>query len=726
MLEGKVVPKNTPWVVSITVNLSSTSDPVDAVHIILPSDASFTDYTLDGGFLSGGVSLSGDTVLITGLAMGAGSNASISFRDLSFSGSEGRRDITLGFMNASDTVSATVSLVVVREDTTVPLKFFHFIGTRPILIGEVVRAKGVVSAVFGNKAFVQDTFDGATWGLALYGSSGFYQGEFVVVEGEFSPYRGLEEIVYPTVRYREFVGTPQPVPLSGLNRVNEVYSGVLVSLDSVRFDTNLVWVPVGENVRIKDGANNSGLMYLDRNGQVVRFKAPDTLFNITGVVDEDSSSAGVIYRIVPRAPSDLVFYNSVVVDSVRPYYAFRNTPSTWEVFLGAFRRVEKFRVCSRDLTVSDMSGARLNSTPPSSVNTFGDTVCAEFLNTGFTSAVLSLNLGVLDADSVVLFLHSAPDVSEVYRSSIYYPRLYFTTPIREVQEHDGDFSSRLEGENVMVAGVVLADAPSFSWDNTSTYIYDGTGGVNVFSSSFYGLREGDVVVVSGTVSEYNGLTEVIISSIRFLGKDTLPLPLKLDRGEALREELEGTLVRVDTVSVSSPPAYAGIGKSFTVMNGASPITVYVYPNTGVDLSQIEPGRYVSITGIVGQYDNTPPYNSGYQLVVRKESDVQVIRDVVYEEENLRVKLGRNVFIPGRESCKIEVYGPKGRYSLRVYDGMGRLVKTVAEGGSAGIYEWDGTNSSNRKVPPGIYALVVRVVSQGKTYTAVKPIVVGAK
>jgi len=178
--------------------------------------------------------------------------------------------------------------------------------------------------------------------------------------------------------------------------------------------------------------------------------------------------------------------------------------------------------------------------------------------------------------------------------------------------------------------------------------------------------------------------------------------------------------------VTSPPSYAGIGKSFTVYNGTAPITVYVYPTTGIDLSQIRVGDYVSITGIVGQYDNSAPYTSGYQLLPRKSVDLMAVPGEAYEADNLEVKISRNVFIAGKETARIEVRGPKGTYSIRVYDGMGRLVRTIVEGGGAGIHEWDGTNTSGRRVPPGMYALVVVVNTLEGSQKVVRPIVVVAR
>ena len=726
--EGKVIPRNTPWVLTLTFSLSPSSDTVSYVRIDLGDSATFSTYTTDGAFDYASVSTSSNSITLSSFTFAPGGNGRITFRDLRITAPEGLKNLSITLAGPTDTLTLGVGVVVIREDTTVPLRFFHnVLAERPVLVNENVRVRGVITAVFGNKAYMQDTFRDTVSGLVLYGSLGVNPGELVIAEGTFSPYRGLEEISYPNILYREFVGVPEPVVVDGLNRARERYSGVLIRVDSVRFDTTLITVPVGQNVPIIDRYNNSGNLYLDRYGNVESFPPPDTIFDLVGVVDEDSGSAGNIYRIVPREPSDLIFYNSVMLLGQSPYFSLKGKASTWRFALSSFSPVAKFRVCANGLTEDEMGGAKLGSRSPTDVLTFGDTVCAEFWNPAFTSDTLTLTLAPHSEDSLVLLLFSALDTADIYRRSVFSPRLYFTTPISEVQAYGDDYSSNLLGQTVLVGGVVLADASAFSTSNTSTYIYDGTGGVNLYSSQFLGLKEGMLVVALGTVTEYNGLTEVLFSSVKVLGTDTLPRPIKLERGVALNEDLEGSLVQLDTVVVTSPPSYAGIGKSFTVYNGTVPVTVYVYPNTGIDLSEIEVGKYISVRGIVGQYDNTPPYTSGYQLLPRKSLDIMAAPGTGYTADELQVSVSKNVFVAGKETARIEVKGPKGTYSLRIYDGMGRVVKTLVEGGGAGIYEWDGTNRAGRRVPPGIYALVVVVNTlESGSQKVVRPIVVVAK
>ncbi len=68
--------------------------------------------------------------------------------------------------------------------------------------------------------------------------------------------------------------------------------------------------------------------------------------------------------------------------------------------------------------------------------------------------------------------------------------------------------------------------------------------------------------------------------------------------------------------VISAPVRSGSGYNMVLKNGTPAISVRIYDNTGIQTSWLTAGRRVRITGIVGQYDYEPPYNTGYQLMPR--------------------------------------------------------------------------------------------------------------
>jgi len=724
---GELIPKNTQWIFTLDLSLSSSSAPVSYIMLSFPTGYSFSNVLLDGGLSGASYNVSGDSLKISGFTLSGGNEGRISIRDLYTTNREKLDSLSLILANSTDTARIWVKIMVIREDTTVPLLFFHkILAERPFLLGKTVNVRGLVSTVIGSKVYIQDTISDTLSGLVIYGNIGVYPGEFVKVSGIFQPYRGLEEIVSPTLKYRQYVGEPDPFVVDRLTQARELRSGVLIRIDSVRIDTP--FVPQSVNVRIRDKYGNTGNIFIDRYTYIDPFYPPDTIFDLIGVVDEDSSSAGNIYRIIPRSTRDIIFYSSVYVDRLIPTFGKKGVSQEWKAVLSSINTTRKLRICSNGLTASEISTFKLGNLNPDSIFTLSDTVCAQFWGINLTLDTLHFSTDPKDVDSVVLLVYSAPDTLRNFKLSIYSPRLYFTTPIRDIQDREpGQYSSRLEGQTVLSAGVVLVDPRNFSLSNTSTYIYDGTGGVNLYSSSFVGLKAGNIVLVRGTVTEYRGLTEIVFSDLRIIGNDTLPTPLKLAPGTSLNEDLEGLLVRIDTVVVSSLPAYAGIGKSFTVYNGSAPITIYVYPNTGIDLSDIKPGKFISVVGIVGQYTNTPPYNTGYQLIPRDPGDLVILGENLYSDK-LEIRIKKNVFLPSKgEVAFIEVKGPQGFYEVKIYDNMGRLVRVISQGNNAGgLFQWDGKNQNGNIMPPGAYVLYVGVRNGDKVLKKVKPVIIGAQ
>ena len=108
-------------------------------------------------------------------------------------------------------------------------------------------------------------------------------------------------------------------------------------------------------------------------------------------------------------------------------------------------------------------------------------------------------------------------------------------------------SSPCGGETVTVAGTVVGDLQDGGFNGF--FVQDAgdekpatSDGVFVFSS--YPVAPGDQVSVTGTVTEYNGLTELTKTSVTRTGPGALPAPttLPLPSTDAQREALEGMLV----------------------------------------------------------------------------------------------------------------------------------------------------------------------------------------
>jgi hypothetical protein len=128
---------------------------------------------LDGGLNGASYNISGTNLEISGFTLSGGNEGRISVRDLYTTSIEKLDSINLILANSTDTLRRWVKIMVIREDTTVPLLFFHkLLAERPFLLGKNVNVRGVVSSVIGPKTYIQDTIRDTLSGIVIYGKIG--------------------------------------------------------------------------------------------------------------------------------------------------------------------------------------------------------------------------------------------------------------------------------------------------------------------------------------------------------------------------------------------------------------------------------------------------------------------------------------------------------------------------------------------------------------------------
>ncbi len=194
-----------------------------------------------------------------------------------------------------------------------------------------------------------------------------------------------------------------------------------------------------------------------------------------------------------------------------------------------------------------------------------------------------------------------------------------TTPADTVPDRNG--------QAVLVRGVVTS-IDFRGGTGLEYYIQDTTGGIDVFSTTDVGpaLTVGANVEVNGTITQFNGLTEISPTSITLLAPGTLPpvTPQTVTLAQLLDgvgEPREGTLVRVDNLTVTSGtfPA-AGASGNVTVSDGANSGTIRIDSDTDID-GTTAPGGIFSVIGLVSQSDTTNPFDCCYQILPRSTADI---------------------------------------------------------------------------------------------------------
>lgn len=184
-----------------------------------------------------------------------------------------------------------------------------------------------------------------------------------------------------------------------------------------------------------------------------------------------------------------------------------------------------------------------------------------------------------------------------------------------------------------VQGTVTTFVDMTPAGNAEFYIQDGTNGIAVFISGGTSIPDaGTLVQVTGPLSHYNGLLEMSLSatnpdhSVLALGSGPLPTPLPLTFASAANvpymEAREGSLVVVSNVFLGATNGYFTASGQITLTNLAGQtFTLFINASETDIIGQPVPAFASSITGVLGQYKTTAPYNSGYELDPTQSADI---------------------------------------------------------------------------------------------------------
>lgn len=262
------------------------------------------------------------------------------------------------------------------------------------------------------------------------------------------------------------------------------------------------------------------------------------------------------------------------------------------------------------------------------------------------------------------------------------------------------------------------------------FLQDDTGGIAVFGSQFteqvipgFALE----MEVTGAVSFFNGQTEFIPYSVKRLRSSSFPQPEQASTGQIAQEgeSLEGKLVRVTGANISGSFPPTGANANLTINDGTGPCTLRIDKDTNIPGNPTPSGK-VNITGVVGQFDSEPPYDSGYQLLPRSMADIEIVTHVEKSPSPglpERFILGQNYPNPFNPETNIPFKLPrKSQVKLVIIDTRGQIIKTlVNKTMEAGEYQilWDSKDDTGKSVASGVYLYRLTAGS----FTMVKKMVV---
>ena len=526
--------------------------------------------------------------------------------------------------------------------------YAHFIGT-------------VTSIDFdGNAGYSLYMHDG-TGGVNIYKSTdlGAYtspmMGDSIEVYGSILQYNGLTELVPDTLNLIATGTSIIPAAVSSV--LGEAQESELVRYNNMTIVTPSQWTNSGSgfNVDITDGSSTYA-MRIDADCNLYGTSAPTGMFDVIGIGSQFDNSNPYTsgYQLFPRDTNDLipvvatspsirfavgasqVLEGNVTHDLhlvINPVLTSASTVTLHHSAGAGF-------VVGTDATFSpSISATGTTLTVPANTDTL--TISITLVDDVFTEGDEHIDF-ILDNVGSGLMIGTVDSTRfTIIDNDIVIP----TYTIPQIKGQDANGVSDSAGVYCKLNGIVLGvNTQSSSTGNVAFTIHDGTVGYGVFSPSSanhnYSVNEGDIVRITGTIGQFNGLAQINADSIAVVGTGaTLPTPNII---VALDESTENDLIRMNNVMVVNPAQWTNAGSGFNVDITDGTNTLQLRIDADVDLySQPCPVGIFDVVGIGGQYDNSSPYTSGYQMLPRYIADVIFPTPMSYDLAVTEIMAGSN-------------------------------------------------------------------------------------
>ncbi len=224
---------------------------------------------------------------------------------------------------------------------------------------------------------------------------------------------------------------------------------------------------------------------------------------------------------------------------------------------------------------------------------------------------------------------------------------YTELTIGEATEIDADGVGTMVGTLAQVQGVVYG-VNMRPAGLQFTIIDENNDGIGLFFNSGdlgYTVNEGDEVIIQGTIAQFNGLLQMNPDAVTFVSAgNALFDPTVITE---YSEAMESQLVRLEDVSLVDANDWTGAGSGFNVDVTDGTNTYVVRIDADVDLyGMAAPTGTFNVTGIGGQFDNSAPFDAGYQLLPRYVADIDPYNEMppvepTYPEYDIVEVTGQN-------------------------------------------------------------------------------------
>ncbi len=205
-------------------------------------------------------------------------------------------------------------------------------------------------------------------------------------------------------------------------------------------------------------------------------------------------------------------------------------------------------------------------------------------------------------------------------------------PIADIKNNDSNGVPLDTGKVFTVSGIVNS-SNQFGNDGPGT-VQDETAGISIFGSGFANqVNIGDSVTVTSVLTQFNGLTEFDFrragSSLINHGAATSSYePVIVTISQIMNqqwngfEEFESLVIRINNVTIQGSGNFTS-GTNYNITDATGSLTNGLRIDNDVSsiIGQPIPSSSIDIIGLLGQFDFSPPYSSGYQILPRNIFDI---------------------------------------------------------------------------------------------------------
>ncbi len=464
------------------------------------------------------------------------------------------------------------------------------------------------------------------------------QGDSISVFGDIAQFRGLTEIFADSIVLWS-TGNILKNPAT-VTTLDETTEGEYVQLDSVQLVDPTQWPAMGSSANV-DIYNSTDTLTLriDSDTDIDGSAAPVGLFQVRGAGSQFTFTNPALdgYQILPSSLNDITVY-----PPANPTINFAMGPQTVGEAVGTVTidlLVNPVATVSTTVDLQFMLGANVNIPADGTVSP------APNLTTGLLTLTIPANEDTVSFDISIVddamlegnetLFYSINAVSagllQGALDSAFLVVIDNDAAMAGIPTYDiadlttSDATGVADSLNAMAKINVVVYTDDFDGNNGySFYAYDNTGGINIFNFNdvgSYQVSRGDSLRLIGSIAQFNGLTEFVPDSIVVLDSNvTLKMPTVVTD---LDETTEGEYIRMNGMTLVTPsqwPTTAGNSANVDITNGTDTVVMRIDSDTDIDGTPAPTGQF-DVIGAGGQFDNSSPFTSGYQILPRDTNDI---------------------------------------------------------------------------------------------------------